>query len=480
MKKSVSIKRNVILNIVRQCCNIIFPLITYPYVSRILMAENFGRYSFADSVVTLAMTAAGLGIGTYGLREGAKIRDDKDKIKTFSNEIFSINVFAMLIVYTGLFVLLVCNKRLNRDVLLIGILSINIATSVIGREWVNQIYEDFLYITIRYIAFQILAIILIFTLIKNTDDYVEYTVIMLIANSGGYITNFFYTQKYIPLRYTFQCNLKKHIKPIIYLAGVNLAVQIYIRSDITLLGFLRSDREVGIYSIISKIYTIIKALLNAVIVVMLPRLSNYEGKNNAAYEHLLSQLMNCLIYLIFPCVTGLFFLSEDILFLVGGNEYLCGKITLQILCLALVFAVLACFYTNGILVVKRKDNGFFVATVISAVLNILLNWILIPHMGMNGAALTTVIAEFFVVIISIICASKEEISIGIVNFKSVFVGCLGIGLICCLMNLMINSFTWRIFFSMIVSVVVYFGITYLLKNAISLKVVEFITRYITW
>lgn len=479
MKKSISIKRNVILNILKQCCNIVFPLITYPYVSRILMAENFGRYSFADSVITLAMTVAGLGIGAYGLREGAKIRDDKDKIKTFSSEIISINVIAMLIIYTGLFFLLICNKRLNRDALLIGILSINIPTSVIGREWVNQIYEDFLFITIRYIAFQVLALILMFTLVKNPDDYVEYTVIMLIANSGGYITNFFYTQKYIPLRYTFQCNLKRHIKPIIYLAGVNLAVQIYIRSDITLLGFLRSDREVGIYSIISKIYTIIKALLNAVIVVMLPRLSNYEGKNNAAYENLLSQLMHCLIYLIFPCVTGLFFLSEDILFLVGGNEYLCGKITLQILCLALVFAVLACFYANAILVVKRKDKEFFVATVISAVLNILLNLIFIPHMGITGAALTTVIAEFSVVIISIVCTRKEVVSINIVDFKSIFIGCLGIGLICCLVNHMINSFIWRIFSSIIVSVVVYFGITCLLKNAISLKVVEFIKKYIT-
>ena len=195
MKKH-TLKINMLLNIIKQCCNIIIPLITYPYVSRILGATNYGKYSFADSVINIFMTIACLGIPTYAIREGARLRNDKTKITQFSAEVYTINILSLVVTLFSLVIIVKIVPRFYKDALIIYILSFNIVTSILGRDWLNNIYEDFAYITLRYIFFQIISIVLIFAFVKNSDDYIKYACITLVANSGGYIFNFFYTQKF--------------------------------------------------------------------------------------------------------------------------------------------------------------------------------------------------------------------------------------------------------------------------------------------
>jgi len=473
MKKK-SIKINAILNIIKQCCSIIFPLITFPYVSRVLGAANFGKYSFSNSVIAFFMTFAALGVPIYALREGARIREDKKKIQQFSSEVFSINIFTMLISYSILLITIFFVGRLQKDVLLTYILSINIITSILGRDWINSIYEDFLYITMRYIIFQMISVILIFIFVKNSDDCIKYTIIMLFSNSGGYIANFFYTRKYVPIKITFHLNLKQHLKPILYLFGSAIAIMIYVQSDITILGFLRTEDEVGVYTLASKVYVIVKSLLNAVIMVILPRLSYYLGEENReAYDNLLKKLKNTLITLIFPCVVGLFCMAKDVMMLVGGKEYLSGTGALQILCIALIFAVLGCFYAQGILVPNRKEKYFTIVTVISATVNILLNVELIPIFGIKGAALTTVIAE---IIIMLMCQyfSKEMIKLSNdkKNMFSVIIGCIGVAGVCYGVHFLSLHYLVELCASILFSIIIY-GISLLLtKNDIFMKFIK--------
>ena len=246
--KQKSVEKNAFLNIIKQCCNIIFPLLSYPYVTRILGEESLGKFSFVDSIVSYFMILATLGIPTYAVREGARIRDDNDKIEQFSSEIFSINIITTLLSCFLMGGVILLQPRLQQETVLFLILGINIITYTLSRDWINNVFEDFYYITIRYIVFQIISLVLIFATVHCSEDYIKYTFIMMISNSGAYLSSIFYTMKKVRLKVTIKLNLKKHLKPILLLFCSTLAIQIYVKSDITVLGYLRTNSEVGIYT----------------------------------------------------------------------------------------------------------------------------------------------------------------------------------------------------------------------------------------
>ncbi|HFI0095332.1 TPA: oligosaccharide flippase family protein, partial [Streptococcus suis] len=134
-----SLKINVLLNTLRSVLNIIFPLITFPYVSRILGADNLGIYNFSSSFVSYFILIAGLGINTYAIREGAKYRDNREEISNFSSEVFSINMLSTLIAYILLITILLLFKNLQDYTICIIIFSIQIFFSTIGTEWIYTI-----------------------------------------------------------------------------------------------------------------------------------------------------------------------------------------------------------------------------------------------------------------------------------------------------------------------------------------------------
>lgn len=465
-KKTKSVKSNAVINIVRQVSNIILPLVTYPYVLRVLGATNIGKYSFGDSIVSMAMVFAALGMQTYAVREGARIRNDKGEITRFSSELFTISLFSMALTVLITVGLTLTVPRFGKDSAVIYILCMNIVFSILGRDWINNIYEDFLYITVRYIVFQLLAMGLIFAFVHEPDDYLKYVFFTVVGNSGGCIVNIFYTLKYAPIKITTRLNLKKHIKPLLYLFGVALTIKIYVQSDITILGFFVDDKNVGVYAIASKVYVLVKALLNAAITVAIPRLSFYLGNSKEKeYYDLLGKLKSALYTMVFPCVVGLFMEAENVLRLIGGEEYLSGTNTLRILCIALGLAVFACYYTQAILVINNKENVFFWATAVSAVINIVLNLVVIPFFGIEGAAATTVISEL---VVMIICwnSSKDLIRDkgSVSEIIKVAMGCVGICACCLLVERICSNYILQLMTAIPMSVCLYLVIEIVLSN----------------
>lgn len=451
-----SIKLNAVLNITRQCCHIVFPLITYPYISRILGSSNLGRYSFADSIVQYFLILASLGIPTYAIREGARIRNQKGRIEQLSAQLFTLNLLSLVISMLILVGMTWYTPRIRRESILIFILSFNIIFSTIGRDWINSIYEDFLYITIRFIIFQIFALVSTFLFVKNTDDYLKYAIICMVANSGGYLVNLFYSKKYIPIRLSKHIDMQTHLKPVLYLFCITVTISIYVKSDITVLGFLRSNSEVGIYTLASKIYTIIKSVLNAVITVTLPRISYYLGDMQTnAYNNLIRKLKQVLYTIVFPTIIGVFCLSSEIMLLLGGVEYQSGYIALTILCLALFFSVFGGFYSQAILIPNREEKYFFNITLISAIINVLLNIVIIPFLGIEGAAITTVIAEIFVLFACRMKAKKYLDKVdGKGNMVIVF-GCIAIAFTCFTCRILINQLLLRVVVCILTSTIIY-------------------------
>lgn len=405
--KNKSIKVNVVLNVVKNFLTIIFPLITFPYVSRILQAENIGKVQFATSIVSYFALIASLGISTYAIREGAFLKKDSEKLKVFCNEIFSFNVITTVISYILLAVTMIFINKSSDYLLLIAIQSITIIFTTLGIDWINSIYEDYLYITMRSIFIQVLTLILTFILIRSTNDYFWYAIILVISSVGANILNFFYVKKYIRIKFTFKINIKKHIKPIIILFSSTLATTIYNSADVTMLGIMRGDYIVGIYYIGTKIYGIIKQLLNSAIAVVIPRIASYNSNSKEnEKDKLLNKILKVIIFILLPTITGIAVLNKEIVLLISGEEYINSSASLFILSFALLFAVIANFSSNLILVTHKEETKSLIATITAAITNFILNFALIPLWDEKGAALTTVIAEMVAAIISTLYTTK--------------------------------------------------------------------------
>ena len=475
-----SIKLNAVLNIFRQCCHIVFPLITYPYISRILGSSNLGRYSFADSIVQYFLILASLGIPTYAIREGARLRSEKGRLEQLSAQLFTLSLLSLTISILLLSGITWCVPRIRREGMLIFILAFNIVFNIIGRDWVNTIYEDFLYISIRFITFQFFALVCTLLFVKCTDDYLKYAIICMMANSGGYLVNLFYSKKYLPIRLTKNIGMQKHLKPVLYLFCITVTISIYVKSDITVLGFLSTDSEVGIYTLASKIYTIIKSVLNAVITVTLPRISYYLGDMQFDnYNKLIRKIRQVLYTVVFPTIIGVFCLSSDIMLLLGGKEYQSGYKALAILCLALFFSVFGGFYSQAILIPNREEKYFFKITLISAIMNVLLNIVIIPFTGLEGAAFTTVIAEIFVLFA---CRKKAKNYVDMVGSKGsieIGFGCIAIAFICFTCRMLITQLLFRVIVCILASVIIYGLILLIGGNPIAIICIRKIKKLLT-
>ena len=275
MKKSLSL--NAAMSAFKTLMNIIFPLITFPYASNVLQVENLGKVNFASSVCGYFLLFAGLGISSYAVREGSRYVNDRKKLSAFASEMFSINMISTALTYAALAVTMLFWTKLHAYTDLMLVLSLQIFFTTIGTEWVFTIFEEYTYITIRGLLFQVLSIFMLFAFVKTRDDYCIYAGITVFAAVGANVLNFFRARRYCTIRLTRKIDWKKHLKPILIIFASTLATTLYVSSDTTILGILGTDYNVGIYSVAGKIYGIVKNLLSAVLVVSIPRLSHYAG-----------------------------------------------------------------------------------------------------------------------------------------------------------------------------------------------------------
>lgn len=475
-RKSLSI--NAFLNGIRSILNLIFPLITFPYVSRVLSVNGIGIYNFSANYINYFILIAGLGISTYAVREGAKYRENKEKIESFSSQIFSINIIATVIAYILLFISLLLFKNLKNYIFCILIFSLQILFTTLGTEWIYTIFEDYTYITIRSIVFKIISIVLLFILVKEPEDYLIYAAITVFAGVGSNIFNFIHARSFINIRLTFQTNWRYHLKPILVIFASAMAVTIYVSSDTTILGLMKNDYAVGIYSVSVKIYQIAESVLSAIAMVTVPRLAFLWGnKKENEYNHVLANVMNMLGLLVLPASVGLIMLSKEVVLIIGGEKYLPSVNSLKIISWAIIFSIFAWIFTDCVLIPAKRENLVLRNTIVTAIENIILNFILVPFMSYDGTSLSTVLAEFTVMMMN--AYSCRDIIKPIIYQKSTvknliesIIGCVGIVIVCLLCALGWNSLIWRTLFSVLFSIIAYAGILVLMRNEIAINMLK--------
>ena len=502
------------LNIIRKAFMIAFPLVTYAYATRVLGTEGIGAYEFSQSVVSYFALIAALGITQYAVRDGAKyLRTEAEDengdapadgrnsyeginkrtagydMSRFASEVFSINLIMTVVSYAIMTVLVLANPLLHSYSSVIFIYSISILFTTLGVDWINSLFEDYLKLTIRYIVVSVISLGLLLIFVKTPADLNKYVAISIFATVVNGFLNFIYVQRHVRVRFTFNLNLAKHGLPIFILFCNNIASVIYLNSDVTILRVLTDDHEVGLYGVAAKIYTMIKELMNAAIFVTIPRFSMYvneaeSGKSDAAglvenieemnrkYISGLRALLTPLLTVLVPSCLGLAMLAPEVMTIVAGADFAQGAVALRILGVAMFFAVTACFLAYAIIMPYKLERYFLVATCIAAAVNIVLNFILIPLVGMPAAAITTLLAEIMVFTMLGIIASHKVSLKSIINGRdllAIVVGSVGVVAVCLIKGYMAGGQNVGIIgtFATVAAAVMVYGIVQIvMKNSV--------------
>lgn len=409
-KNSKSLKINFIMNAILNMSGFLFPLITFPYVSRVLLPVGTGRVSFANSVVTYFVLISQLGIPTYGIRACAVVRDNEVKLKKTVYELFIINAVMSFFAYVVFFIALASIPRLRADKNLFLITSTLILFNTIGVEWLYKALEQYTYITIRSMILKLIALVAMFVLVHDVNDYVIYGGISIFAASASNVFNFIRLKKIIGTKKVKGLNFKKHINSILTFFIISCATTIYTNLDNVMLGFMKDDIDVGYYNAATKIKNILVSIVTSLGTVLMPRTSYYIQQEMWDEFYKLSKKAIKFVFLVASSMMLYFMIyaKEGVVFL-SGVAYEGAVLPMIIVMPTLLFIGLTNIMGIQMLIPMGKEKAVMISTFAGAIVDLILNTIFIPHFGAEGAAIGTLVAELVVLIVQLIYLKDDVV-----------------------------------------------------------------------
>lgn len=485
--KAKSLKKNAFYNSLKSVMNIIFPIISFPYASRVLLPEGIGAINFANSIIEYFLMIAELGIGTYAAREAARLRDNKLALTKFTREVLFFNLITTIIAYAMLIPCLFFVEKLSAYKILLIICSTKVLFSTLGINWLYTAQEEYGYITLRHTSFQAISLVLLFTLVKERDDYAIYAGIGVFSNVGANIFNFLYARKYVNIFEKTKIELSKHIKPIFTFFSVSAAGKVNDILDTIMLGFLAGDLSVGLYSAAIKLSKMVRELITSIISTFMPR-SSYllEQKKNNQYETLVNKVFAIVFFLSIPAAIGLFFLAEPLTIIFCGDRYIKAVPTMRLLSFCIILTSFNSYINNLILTPNRLEKFMLYAQLVALSTNAGLNWIFITQgmkygieWGVFGAGMATFMVDAILPIVKLFASWKY-----INNKKNLFellkslMGAMIMLVILYLICGKIQNNVQKILLSMIFGAIVYAVSEIILLHPTALMFVETFRKYI--
>lgn len=398
------------MNALLTMSSFIFPLITFPYISRILSPVGTGKVNFATSFISYFTMVAQLGIPTYGIRACASVRDDKTKLTRTVHELLAINLIMSILSYLVLFILLFTVPKLQDDRTLYIIVSANILLTSIGVEWLYKALEQYTYITIRSIIFKLIALIAMFVLIHEQKDYVIYGGISIFAGCASNVMNFINAHKYIGIKPVGDYHLKRHLKAVGVFFAMSCATTIYLHLDTIMLNFMipDADADVGYYGAATKIKTILVSIVTSLGTVLLPRVSYYIKQNlMTEFNNITKKALNFVFLLATPLTVYFMIFAKKGIYFLCGDQYDNAIIPMQIIMPTLILIGITNILGIQILVPLGKEKYVLYSEIAGAITDLVLNAILIPFYASSGAAIGTLVAEFVVLVVQYMVLKKE-------------------------------------------------------------------------
>ena len=462
-----SVKKNLSWNMLLTVSGYLFPLITFPYITRVLGADHLGLANFAMSIVDYAILFSTLGLTSIGSRYIPQCNDDATKRNSVFNHLVTIHVFlslAILIVYT---VCVFSFSRLYEQKTLYFVGILKILTNVFLVEWLFKGMQDFKYITIRTLVIRIIYVFAIFLLVRNKDDYDIYfyvTIAHVVVNS---IVNWRYSKKYVDFNLSIK-GCKEYLFPVFSMGVNRILLSFYFTFNIIYLGIKCSDANVGYFVTATKIYGIILSILNAYNGVFVPYLNSLLGKGEMEkYKHYVNNSFSIVSLLSIPLIIGSYMLAPEIIRLMAGNNYDQSILPFRIIIIQVLFVGFAQILENQILLSLKKFKEVLVCTTLSSFLAIIILLIFVPKYAEVASAYSVAIPHFFELVL-LYFYSKKFIDIRL-PYKELIINtviCLPIVFTC----IVLKCFSINVFIILIVagcvSVVYYFILQYyVIKNS---------------
>lgn len=469
-----NIKKNYIYNLIYQVLAIILPLVTTPYISRVLGAENIGIYSYTFSIITYFVIFGNLGVSMYGQREIAYLQDDiYNRSKTFWEiqiiKLISSTISAVL--YVCFFVF---GKEYNTYYLLLGLYLISTAIEVV---WFFQGIEDFKGIVIRNIVVRLLCVIAVFVFVKDSNDLWIYVLIYSLSELIGNILLCIKIRKNIVRVNIKELDIKKHIKPTILLFIPQIAIQIYSVVDRTMLGSMIVEKsEAGYYEQAQKIIKLMIAIVSSMATVMSSRIANvFKNGNKEKLDYYMEKTIIFTAFISLPVSLGCVIIANKFVPIFFGEGYDSVINILRINGMVIILTGMTNLLGTQYLVVTQKERNYSISIIIGTVINVLLNLLLIPNFGSVGASITTVIGQLVILFIQILI-TKNEIKYFSILKKSLkyilaSILMLFIGLI---FDYFLDNNIYSLIVIIFISAVVYLGTLVLLKAEMVIEVVTYV------
>lgn len=408
--RSRSIKTNYILSVLRIASIAVIGIFTIPHVSRVLGPENLGKVEYIYTILNYFVLFSGLGIPMYGIREISKCRDNSRERNILVLELYLILFITTIISYVGIISMYQFSYFAEyRDLILV--MCCMVFLSNIGAEWYFQGTENQLFITVRNVVLRLISFGLIIYFINVSSDYKIYAFLLVLATFGANILNFVIIIKEV-LKEKIkrsEIDIRRHFKPILTIFIATISVNIYLQLDNLLIGSISGDKYVGYYAIANKLIRFVISFITIIGAVLLPRVSYLFLNDKQRYQDYVYKSFNILALMSIPFTVFFLVFANQIVFYMGGKDFSASILTMKLLS-PLCFIVSMAYYMGFIILYpQNKERVYTVATIISAIFSLGVNYFAISYYQQNGAAVIAVISELLAIGIMYYYLRKEKL-----------------------------------------------------------------------
>lgn len=391
-----SVKVNYILNLINTGTQMLFPLITFPYVCQVIEADGIGQINFFQSIISYISLFTCLGIPMYAIREIARDRSDVVQMNRTAMEILLLHSMLTLVGYAIVAILCLTVPQIQVNIPLFLILSLTIFFTAIGCEWFYQGIEDFKYITIRGLIIKTVSVVLLFIFVKSKTDLLYYGCYTVFGVLGGNIFNFFRLRKYIHRENIIfsELHIKRHIKPVLKVFSFSVVTSIYLQLNTVLLGFLKNALAVGYFAAATKVMQMLLTMSVCLGSVMMPRASHLIAENKEAeFNRLIQKSYDFTLAIALPMTIGLIFCAPSLITALCGVKFEHSILPSQIIAPIILMVAISNIFGIQVLFPKGKINIVTLCCGIGAVADLILNLCLIPFFSYIGTSIAYLGAE---------------------------------------------------------------------------------------
>ena len=391
-----SVKVNYILNLINTGTQMLFPLITFPYVCRVIEADGIGQINFFQSIISYISLFTCLGIPMYAIREIARDRSDVVQMNRTAMEILLLHSMLTLVGYAIVAILCLTVPQIQVNIPLFLILSLTIFFTAIGCEWFYQGIEDFKYITIRGLIIKTVSVVLLFIFVKSKTDLLYYGCYTVFGVLGGNIFNFFRLRKYIHRENIIfsELHIKRHVKPVLKVFSFSVVTSIYLQLNTVLLGFLKNALAAGYFAAATKVMQMLLTMSVCLGSVMMPRASHLIAENKEdEFNRLIQKSYDFTLAIALPMTIGLIFCAPSLITALCGVKFEHSILPSQIIAPIILMVAISNVFGIQVLFPKGKINIVTLCCGIGAVADLILNLCLIPFFSYIGTSIAYLGAE---------------------------------------------------------------------------------------